>query len=208
MKKLICICICSSFGCGRLQSGGNAENFDDVSGVGKHTPLSSDPANLPVPTPSPIPNQTAHANPDLDYFDDFDDTEICGHGNGLSYFYCSFLSFYVSVFSVIMIYKCSFNNKFFTILEMVSAFNFPVYIYLTNPSYFSKLKLSLTFLAGDTVVSLFRLIVKNPSIKIFHILVVIQQAFNFFQYLAYPHVSSPVLYILKRAIWEIRKIWK
>ncbi|MCA6080348.1 MAG: hypothetical protein LE169_05640 [Endomicrobium sp.] len=38
MKKIICICICSSFGCGRLQSGGNAEKFDDVSGVGKtHT---------------------------------------------------------------------------------------------------------------------------------------------------------------------------
>ena len=61
MKKIICIC--SSFGCGRLQSGGNAENFDDVSGVVKHTPLSSDPANLPVPTPSTNPAKSPASVP-------------------------------------------------------------------------------------------------------------------------------------------------
>ncbi|MCA6080273.1 MAG: hypothetical protein LE169_05250 [Endomicrobium sp.] len=38
MKKIICIC--SSFGCGRLQSGGNAENFGDIRRVGK-TPHTS-----------------------------------------------------------------------------------------------------------------------------------------------------------------------
>ena len=65
MKKIICICICicSSFGCGRLQSGGNAENLDDTSRVVKHTPLSSDPANLPVPTTSTNPAKSPASVP-------------------------------------------------------------------------------------------------------------------------------------------------
>jgi hypothetical protein len=55
------------------------KNFDDTSRVSKHhTPLSSDPANLPVPTPSTDPtfttNPAIRSNPDLDHLG-----KLCGN---------------------------------------------------------------------------------------------------------------------------------
>ncbi|MCA6080325.1 MAG: hypothetical protein LE169_05510 [Endomicrobium sp.] len=189
MKKIICICICicSSFGCGRLQSGGNAEKFDDTSGVGKHTPLSSDPANLPVPTTSPIPNPTAYANPDLNSVDE----ELFGK-NINSYITHSTLSFFVN--AMLVIFAADFPSLYFLrILRMVSVFSFPVHVALTNPSFLSQSKLSLTALAADTCLSLFGLITKNPSVisRICNI----QVALEIFRLVTYPHVLLACSYI-------------
>jgi hypothetical protein len=181
MKKIICICICicicSSFGCGRLQSGGNAENFDDISGVVKHhTPLSSDPANLPATTTSPTPAPTVHANPDLN-----PEEELCGsEKNVYLYFWHSVLSCFVN--SILVLFTPKFPSL--KILRMVSAFSFPVHVYLTNPSFLSKSKVSLFLLAGDTCLSLCRL---NRGV------VLAQIIFEAVRFVAYPHIANFLL---------------
>jgi hypothetical protein len=188
-------------GCGRLQSGGNAENFDDISGVVKHTPLSSDPANLPVPT-SPTPNPTAHANP-VD--------ELCGSRKDVDVaLYCDYgvyaaLSALCNVFFLLLSEGSFFRIKLFTMLKMVSAFSFPVYVYLTNPSFLSKSKLSLTALAVDTCLSLYRLITKNPTL-IFNINIgYIHFFLELIRVFAYPHILGAFsfnFHILKGVIWK------
>jgi hypothetical protein len=161
MKRIISLFLVAILvsGCARLQSGGNAENLDDTSRVVKHTPLSSDPANLPVPTPSPIPNPTVQSNRDIAFLDEF-----CGKGNGAPYYWHSTLSFGVNL--ALISIECSSHcaSMFLRILRMVSVFSFPVHVYLTNPSLLSQSKLSLTALAVDTCLSLWWLITKNPLV--------------------------------------------
>ncbi|MCA6085574.1 hypothetical protein [Candidatus Endomicrobiellum agilis] len=200
MKKIICICICicicSSFGCGRLQSGGNAENLDDTSRVVKHTPLSSDPANLPVPTPPPIPNPTVQSNRDIAFLDEF-----CGKGNGVPYFCYSALSSVIN--SVLISIECSSHcaSMFLRILRMFSVFSFPVYVYLTNPSFLSKSKASLSLLAVDTCLSLLWFVTKNPSV--ISCIWYAQFILEVFRVVAYPHIRgmfSLDFHLIKRAI--------
>jgi hypothetical protein len=94
---------------GRLQSGGNAENLDDTSRVVKHTPLSSDPANLPVPTTSPIPNPTVRSKSYLNSLE-----ELCGQGNVYLYLFHSALSGMANMVFLIMIDKYpSYSKKSF-----------------------------------------------------------------------------------------------
>jgi hypothetical protein len=164
-------------GCDRLQSGGNAENFDDTSGVVKkhHTPLSSAPANLPAPTTSPIPNPTVHAKPGVNRLD-----EICGKGNGVPYFGHSLLSWFVN--SILILFTPEFPSL--KILRMVSAFSFPVHVALTNLSFLSKSKISLVLLVGDTIVSL---------CKLNHGVVLAQIIFEFVRFIAYPHIANFLL---------------
>jgi hypothetical protein len=184
MKRIISLLLVVILvsGCGRLQSGGNAENFDDISGVVKHTPLSSDPANLPAPTTSPIPNPTAHAKPVDELCVSRKDVDVA--------LYCDYgvyagLSALLNVVFLIMAEGSFCRIKLFTILKMVSAFSFPVYAYLTNPSFLSKSKLSLTALAVDTCLSLYSLI--NPSVN--SCIGIIQGILELFRVLAYPMLS-------------------
>ena len=170
MKKIICICICicicSSFGCGRLA--------DNVSPA----PQSQ---NAPASELQPIPNPTAYANPDLNSVD-----ELFGNKKNVdSYITHSTLSFGVNVMLVIL--ATDFPSLYFLkILRMVSVFSFPVHVALTNPSFLSKSKLSLTALAVDTYLSLFRL---NQGVALAQIILEV------FRYLMYPHVLIALSYI-------------
>jgi hypothetical protein len=76
---------------------------------------------------------------------------------------------------------------------MVSVFSFPVHVYLTNPSFLSKSKLSLTALAADTCLSLYSLITKNPTL-IFNIEIgYIQFVLELIRAFAYPNVFGYLL---------------
>ncbi|MCA6080420.1 MAG: hypothetical protein LE169_06020 [Endomicrobium sp.] len=205
MKRIISLLLVAILvsGCGRLQSGGNAENFDDVSGVGKHThtPLSSDPANLPVPTPptnpakspalapqssnasaselQPMPSPTVSVKPDLNPLE-----ELCG-GRKKDYLYFghSVLSYFVN--STLILVVSEFPSLYFLrILRMFSVFSFPVHVYLTNPSFLSKSKLSLSLLAVDTCLSLFKL---NQGVFFAHLIL------ELVRFYAYPHIAGSLL---------------
>jgi hypothetical protein len=190
MKRIISLLLVVILvsGCGRLQNGGNAENFDDISGVVKHhTPLSSDPANLPAPTTSPTPAPTAHANP-ID--------ELCGSERNTDlYFLHSFILTFVNIW---LIYYSSLHyssavyginpSQFITILRIFSDLSFPVHVYLTNPSFLSKSKMSLTALAADTCLSLWWLITKNPSV--ISCIWYAQFILEVFRVVAYPHIRG------------------
>ena len=197
------ICICSSFGCGRLQSGGNAENLDDTSRVVKHTPLSSDPANLPIPTPSTNPakspalkpqssNAPASDKSDLNPADEF-----CGSEKNAD-LYClhALSSAFANAVFLLISGLCSSHcaSMFFMMLKMVSAFSFPVHAYLTIPSFLSKAKLSLAALAADTCLSLYGLVTKNP-LTIMRICNIqgLLGILELFRFLAYPNAFGYLL---------------
>jgi hypothetical protein len=190
-------------GCGRLHNGGNAENFDDTSGVVTHTPLSSEPANLPVPT-LPTPNPTTTSKPDLDHID-----ELCGQGNVAPYYIHSVLSFFVNAALISM--PCSYCvSNFLGILRMFSVFSFPVHAYLTNPSFLSKSKISLASLAADTWLSLCWLITKNPSMRFYNtdgtdgIAFKTQYILELAQLFTYPYISAVFSHchdVLKFMLW-------
>ena len=126
--------------------------------------------------------------------------ELCGSEEnvGLYYLYAG-LSTGLNVVFLMMADECSLHcvSMFLTMLKMVSAFSFPVYVYLTNPSFLSKSKLSLTALAADTCLSLYKLITKNPTL-IFNINIgYIHFFLEFIRVFAYPHI-----YFIKGAIWK------
>jgi hypothetical protein len=116
--------------------------------------------------------------------------ELCGSEEnvGLYYLYAG-LSTGLNVVFLMMADECSLHcvSMFLTMLKMVSAFSFPVYVYLTNPSFLSKSKLSLASLAVDTCLSLYVLVTKNLSIG------GIQGILELFRFLAYPNVFGYLL---------------
>jgi hypothetical protein len=128
---------------------------------------------------------TVHANP-VD--------ELCGsEKNADLYFLHVALSAFVNVVFLVMVKECSSHCAimFITMLRMVSAFSFPVYACLTNPSFLSKSKLSLASLAVDTCLSLYSLITKNPSVNF--CIGGIQGILELFRFLAYPNVFGYLL---------------
>jgi hypothetical protein len=122
------------------------------------------------------------------YIDTLD--EICGKGNIGLYGCHALLSCMVNLLFFPTNYCSPCTIMFFSILRMVSAFSFPVYLALTNPSFLSKSKLSLTALAAEVCLSLYGLI-KSPlffSQTIFDIYVILE----FFRLFTYPHYSFGV----------------
>ncbi|MCA6080166.1 MAG: hypothetical protein LE169_04675 [Endomicrobium sp.] len=156
---------------------------------------------MPVPTP-PTPTPTVRSNLDLDPV-----KELCGNKkNVISYVLHSVLSYAVNSmlttphFSV----NCSVGglnlSKFF---RMVSVFSFPVHAALTNLSFLSKPKISLAFLAVDTLLSLYRLITKNTSIN--DIFDKTQSVLEAVRFVAYPHILAIFsfdFHVIKGIMWE------
>ena len=115
--------------------------------------------------------------------------ELCGSEKNVD-LYClhAELSGLANVVFMYISDVCSSHcaSMFFTMLRMVSAFSFPVHVYLTNPSFLSKSKLSLTVLAVDTCLSLLWFVTKNPSV--ISCIWYAQPILEFVRFLAYPHV--------------------
>jgi hypothetical protein len=130
----------------------------------------------PSPTPAPI----VHANPDLDPVE-----ELCDNENFFDLYYShAVLSFGVNSVLLLLADCCPSLYYFFTIIRMCSVFSFPVHVYLTNPSFLSKSKVSLFLLAVDTCLSLCRL---NRGV------VLAQTIFETVRFVAYPHIASFLL---------------
>jgi hypothetical protein len=140
--------------------------------------------NAPVLNCPPCYCVTPARTKDEIYIDTLE--EICGKGNIGLYVCHSFLSCMLTLFFFPTNYCSSCTIMFFRILRMVSDFSFPVHVALTNPSFLSKSKLSLTALAADVCLSLYGLI-KSPlfvSNTIFNI----HCFLGLFRLLAYPHI--------------------
>ncbi|MCA6085581.1 MAG: hypothetical protein LE179_05040 [Endomicrobium sp.] len=187
MKKIISVClyICLMSGCDKSFNHGRPANAvveDKGSECVETHSLASDTSNAPASAlqPTPTPTPTVRSKPNSDHLE-----ELCGKGNVYPYFLHSALSYAVN--TTLLVWSAQFNEelgKFLGILRMSSVFSFPVHVALTNHSLLLKSKISLAFLAADTLLSLINLKVA----KVTALVLAVQFIFEFVRVIAYPHI--------------------